>query len=114
MAKDLSRYMNRDLIKVICGRRGADPTIEELTLEYLDKADRLRVQAEMIRELLGTKFQMKPYPAALKRPHLAVWGNADLCVVAHKHERGGFQPMADAELLAVAGEVRQYSQLFFA
>src|SRR2546423_120248 len=83
-----------------CGRAG-DPKIEELTLEYLDKKDRVRLQIEALRDVLGTDFRLGPYPAALHRPHLAVWGNATHCVVAAKHDQGGFQLMADADLRQV-------------
>ncbi|MGE3807767.1 MAG: hypothetical protein AB7K24_24145, partial [Gemmataceae bacterium] len=95
MGKDLSKYYTRETIRVIACPRQGDPTIEELQLEYLNKDDRLRIQAESMRDLIPGKFVMKPYPAALKKPHLGLWGNAQLCVIAKKHEKGGFQPMPD-------------------
>jgi hypothetical protein len=104
--------MTRDFIKVISCRKGAEPQIEELTLEYLDKNDRVRLQIDALRDILGKDFRLQPYPPALRRPHLAVWGNADGWVVARQHERGGFQAMADAELAEVLAEVRRQRPLF--
>jgi DNA-directed RNA polymerase subunit RPC12/RpoP len=111
--KDLSRYMTRESIRVVSCRRGAAPQIEQLTLEYLDKSDRVRVQIEAMRDILGPAFRMRDYPAALARPLLAVWTAADVCVVGKKHERGGYQPMNDAELAAVIADLQQEAGLFF-
>jgi hypothetical protein len=110
--KDLSAYMNREQIRVVACRRNVEPTIEELRLEYLDKADRVRLQIEALRDILGPAFRMKPYPAELKRPHLAVWANADCCVVAKKRDQGGYDPMEQEELLLVVADVRQRQHSF--
>jgi hypothetical protein len=112
--KDLRALMTRDVIRVVLCPRAAAPQIEELTLEYLDKSDRVRTQIEALRELLGPAFRMKPYPPPLNRPQLAVWGDANACVVARKHPQGGFEPMADAELALVVTDLAQHRQLFFA
>jgi hypothetical protein len=114
MAKDLSKYYTRESLRIVSCKRNAAPMIEELALQYLDKTERLRTQAEAVRELLGKTFQMKPYPPQLRRPHLAVWGNATVCVVAQKHPQAGMQSLADAELMAVAQEVGEHPTLFFA
>ncbi len=111
--KDLSALMTRDRIRVIVCRKDSDPTVEELTLEYLDKSDRIRLQIEALRELLGRDFRMKPYPPPLNRAHLAVWGNASECVVARKHERGGFEPMSDAEIAQILTDLQQHRPRFF-
>jgi hypothetical protein len=110
--KDLSAYMNREQIRVVACRRNAEPTIEELKLEYLDRADRVRLQIEALRDILGPTFRMKPYPTELKRPHLAVWANADCCVIAKKRDQGGYEPMNQDELLQVVEEVRQRQHSF--
>lgn len=114
MGKDLSAYMHREVIRVVAGRRHGEPTIEELKLEYLDKADRVRLQIEALRDILGRSFEMKPYPPELDRPHLRVWGNRDQCVVARTHDQGGYQAMSAEELLQVVSEVRERKALFFA
>jgi hypothetical protein len=111
--KDLSAYMTRDLIRVIACRRTVEPTIEDLTLDYLDKSDRVRMQIEALRDMLGQGFRMKDYPPPLQRPYLAVWGNAEACVVAKKHPQGGFESVPDADLMQVIGELRQQERLFF-
>ncbi len=110
--KDFSAQMTRDFIKVVSCRKDAEPRIEELTLEYLDKNDRVRLQIDALRDILGNDFRLQPYPPALNRPHLAVWGNAAAWVVAHKHDRGGYETMSDAELGQVLAEVRQHARLF--
>lgn len=110
--RDLSKYYTRDLIRVILYRKGVGATIEELTLEYLDKADRVRIQIEALREILGPSFRMKDYPPSLGRTYLAVWGNADACVVAKKHERGGYEPMNDAEIPQIIGQIAANETLF--
>ncbi|HYT87485.1 MAG TPA: hypothetical protein VEL76_02095 [Gemmataceae bacterium] len=111
--KDLSAFMTRDAIRVISCQANADPLIEELTLEYLDKSDRVRLQIEALRELLGPDFRMKAYPAALHRGQLGVWGNARACVVARKHEKGGYQQMTEAEVTQVLADFKQHKRLFF-
>lgn len=111
--KDLSAHIQREVIRVVLCRKDAATTIEELTLEYLDKSDRVRLQIESLREILGPAFRMKAYPAALKKPHLSVWGSATACVIARKHDQGGYQPLADAELKQVLKDVQQHQGLFF-
>lgn len=110
--KDLSAYLTRDVLKVIrCSKDGA-PSIEVLTLEYLDKSERVRIQIEALREMLGPGFRMREYPPSLSKPLLGVWGSADACVVAVKHPQGGYQSVADAEVAAVLADLRQ-KDLFF-
>ncbi len=111
--KDLSAFMTRDLIRVVACEKTAGPRIEELTLEYLDKADRVRLQIEALREMLGADFRMKAYPPPLNRAHLAVWGNAAACVIAKKHPQGGCQSMSDAEVTQVLGDLGQHGRAFF-
>jgi hypothetical protein len=105
--------MYRDVVRAICCRKNADPTIEEFTFEYEEKTDRLRVQAEMIRSILGPKFQIKPYPAQLKKPHLFLWGNANICVIARKQDQGGLQSMPDLEIQFVVEDLGFHKPLFF-
>jgi DNA-directed RNA polymerase subunit RPC12/RpoP len=112
--KDLSAYMTRDLVRVVSCRAAADPQIEELALEYLDKSDRVRLQVEALREILGADFRMRDYPPALNRPHLAVWGNAASCIVAKRHAQGGYQTMDDAEIGQVLADLNANRRLFFA
>jgi DNA-directed RNA polymerase subunit RPC12/RpoP len=112
--KDLSGYMTRDVIRVVVCGRDDDPRIEELTLEYLDKSDRVRLQIEALREILGTGFRMKDYPAPLRQPELAVWGNATACAIAKRHPQGGFQQPTDAEAAHILEDLRQNRPLFFA
>jgi DNA-directed RNA polymerase subunit RPC12/RpoP len=112
--KDLSAFMTRDVIKLISCKRTADPRIEILTLDYLDKSERVRIQIEALREMLGPAFRMKDYPPSLHKPHLAVWGSADVCVVAKKHDRGGFESIADADIAAVLADMRHHREKFFA
>jgi hypothetical protein len=111
--KDLRRFMTRATIRVVSCRRGAAPVIEELTLAYLDKSDRVRVQIEALRDILGAVFQLRDYPAALARPQLAVWAASNACVVGKKHERGGYQPLSEAELAQVVADLQQQPGLFF-
>jgi hypothetical protein len=111
-SKDLSAFITRDFIKVVSCQSKGDIRIEELTLEYLDKADRIRLQIDALRDILGQQFRMKPYPPKLNRPHLAVWGNAGACVVARKHDHGGYQQIAEAEIQQVVNDVRENVQLF--
>jgi hypothetical protein len=98
---------------VVACAKGQDPTIEELSLQYLDKADRVRVQMEALRDILGQRFRMKDYPPSLGRPHLALWNHASGCAVAKKHPEGGYQPTTDAELIEVVGDIRGNPKLFF-
>ena len=111
--KDLSPYLTRDVIKVIRCTKEGEATIEILTLEYLDKSERVRIQIEALREMLGLGFQMRDYPPSLGKPHLGVWARADAWVVATKHPQGGYQSIADAEIAAVLADLRQ-KDLFFA
>lgn len=111
--RDLSKYYSREMIRVVACSRGQDPSIEELSLQYLDKKDRVRIQFEALREILGPSFRMKDYPAALGKPHLALWSHATGCVVACKHPQGGYQPTADDELIQIVNDLRQNPQLFF-
>jgi DNA-directed RNA polymerase subunit RPC12/RpoP len=112
--KDLRAFMTRDVIRVIFQTKDADPRIEVLTLEYVDKTERVRIQIEALREMLGRDFRMRDYPSHLTKPHLAVWTTAGDCVVAKKHEHGGYESIADAELAGVLADLRQHADLFFA
>jgi hypothetical protein len=112
--KDLRALMTRDDIKVIFCPRNADATIELLTLEYLDKGERVRIQVEALREMLGHNFRMREYPSSLNKSHLATWVTADVCVVATKHEHGGYRSIAAAEIAAVLTDLRQHKEIFFA
>ena len=104
----------RDVLKVLYAPRKAEPRIEVLTLEYLDKSERVRIQIEALREMMGQDFQMRDYPPSLNKPHLAVWASVDACVVAAKHDKGGFESMGDADMVNVLGDVRAHAALFFA
>ena len=99
---------------VVRCQKGAAPRIEELTLAYLDKTDRVRLQIEAQRDILGPDFRLRDYPPALGRPQFAVWAGAAACVVGKKHERGGYQPMSDAELAQVVADLQERAGLFFA
>jgi hypothetical protein len=112
-SKNLSAYLTTDFHKVVSCRRHAEPSIEELTLEYLDKSDRIRLQIEALREILGPTFRMQDYPPELHKPHLAVWGTADHFVVAQRHNQGGYQALADGEVSFVLEDIRQHHKLFF-
>jgi DNA-directed RNA polymerase subunit RPC12/RpoP len=112
--KDLSALRIREVIRVVACRRESDPQIEELTLEYLDRSDRVRLQIEALREILGSDFRMKDYPPALRRPELAVWGNATACVIAKRHPQGGYQQPSDAEIAHILEDLKQNRPLFFA
>jgi DNA-directed RNA polymerase subunit RPC12/RpoP len=114
VGKDLRHLLTRESIRVVSCRRGGQPRIEELALAFLDKQDRVRLQIEALRDILGPDFRMRDYPANLSRPSLAVWGSPDLCVVARKHERGGYAALTDAEIAEVVGDLRQHPELFFA
>jgi hypothetical protein len=111
--KDLSAYTTRDVLKVVSCRSDAEPQIEALTLDYLNKADRVRIQIEALREILGPDFRMKAYPAELRRPDLAVWGNARQCVIGRKHPQGGCASLDDAEVLQVVEDLRGQRAAFF-
>jgi hypothetical protein len=109
----LAAHMTRELIRVVSCRENAVPQIEELSLAYLDKADRVRVQIDALRDILGPSFQMRDYPPALARPRLTVWSSAGMCVVGKRHDHGGYQPMSDVELAAVVADLQQHTALFF-
>jgi hypothetical protein len=111
--KDLRALMTRDVIKAISCPRNGEPRIEVLTLEYLDKSERVRIQIEALRAMMGGDFRMFDYPPSLNKPHLAVWGDTASCVVAARHDRGGYQSIADAEVAAVIADLRQSNALFF-
>lgn len=111
--KDLSAYMTHETIRVVSCIKGGAPRIEQLTLAYLDKRDRVRVQIDALRDILGSDFQLHDYPPALGRPQLAVWSSATMCVVGKRHEQGGYQPMSDSELAQVVADLQQPG-LFFA
>ena len=113
-SKDLSAYIKRDVIKVVTCTRDGTIKIEELTLEYLDKADRVRLQIDALRDILGAGFRMQSYPPALNRPQLAVWANAKLCVVAGKNPQGGYQEVSAAEIQQIVNDFQQWKDLFFA
>lgn len=112
-SKDLSAYVTRENIKVVACLKSGAVTIEELTLEYLDKSDRVRLQIDALRSILGAQFRMQPYPARLNRPDLAMWGNAAAVVVAQRHPQGGFQPMQEAVLRLVMADMQQHTSAFF-
>jgi hypothetical protein len=112
--KDLSAYMTRASIRVVSWRRGEVPRIEELTLAYLDKTDRVRLQIEALRDILGPNFRMREYPASLSRPQYAVWASATMCAVGKKDECGGYQPMSDAEIAQLVADLQQNPTLFLA
>ncbi len=112
--KDLSAYIKREVIKVVACTRAGKITIEELVLEVLDRKDRVRLQIDALRELLGAEFRLGAYPAALGLPHLAVWGNVDMRMVAQKHPEGGYQAMTEEDLKRVVSDLQQQRQLFFA
>jgi hypothetical protein len=111
--KDLAAYMTRESVRVVSCRRGAAPQIEELALAYLDRSDRVRVQIDALRDILGPQFRLRDYPPSLNRPQLAVWASATACLVGKKHGQGGYQPMSDAELTQVAADLQQHTALFF-
>jgi hypothetical protein len=111
--KDLRPFMTRDVIKVIFCSKGADSRIEVLTLDYVDKTDRVRIQIEALREMLGQDFRLRDYPSSLQRPHLVLWIGAADCVVAKKHDHGGYESIAAAEVIAVLEDIRQHLDLFF-
>lgn len=110
--KDLSAYMTRDVLRVILCKRQSAPTLEVLTLEYLDKTERVRIQIEALREMLGTDFRMQDYPPSLNKPHLGVWASAEACVVAKRHERGGLESIADMDIAAVLADLEHSKRLF--
>lgn len=110
--KDLGKWMTRDVLKVLYAPKNAEPRIEVLTLEYLDKSERVRIQIEALREILGGDFRLCDYPAGLQKPHLAVWTSSEACVIGKRHERGGFESLSDADVLAVLADLRQHRTLF--
>jgi hypothetical protein len=109
----LAGKYTRDVIKVVSCTRTGDAKIEVLTLEYLDKSERVRIQIEALRDMLGHDFQMRDYPPALNKPHLATWVGADFCVAAARHEHGGFRSIADAEIAAVLADLKEHCHAFF-
>jgi DNA-directed RNA polymerase subunit RPC12/RpoP len=111
--KDLSAFI-KEAVRVISCRPTGNPSIEELLLEYLDKADRVRIQIEALREMLGPEFRMADYPRVLGRTHLAIWASAATCVVGKRHGQGGVESMTDAEIAAVLNDLAQHRALFFA
>lgn len=113
--KDLSGYVTRESITVVaCGKTG-DPTFEVLTLDYLDRTDRVRVQIDAVRDILGGgAFKMRDYPPALKKPQLAIWSTPARCVVARRHAKGGYEAMPDSDLAAIAEDFKKFRYLFFA
>ena len=66
----------------------------------------MRFQIEAIRDILGNSFRMTDYPAQLHKPHLVVWSSQDRCVIARRHEQGGYQTMSEAEIKLVVEDVR--------
>jgi hypothetical protein len=112
--KDLSAFMTRESIRVVSCKRGAPPRIEELTLEYLDKKDRVRLQIEALRDILGPAFRLRDYPAALSRTGVAVWSSQAACVVGKVRSDGGYQSLSDAEIAAVLDDLRKPGEPFFA
>jgi hypothetical protein len=112
-SKDLSALMTREVIRVVSCKKGEGPRIEELTLAYLDKRDRVRVQIDAVRDILGADFRLRDYPPALARPQLAVWAGGAICVVGKRHANGGYQAMAENELAAVVADLQQHAGLFF-
>jgi hypothetical protein len=111
--KDMGALTTREVIRIVACRRGAEPSIEELTLEYLDKKDRVRLQIEALRDVLGPDFRLRDYPPALGRAGLAVWGGAAACVVGKVHAAGGYQTLSDAEIAEVVDDLRKRAELFF-
>lgn len=111
--RDLSSYMTRGVIQVLYCPRAGEPRIDVLTLDYLDKSQRVRIQIEALREMMGADFRIMEYPPSLNRPHLALWGSAEACVVASKHEQGGFQSLTDDDFAAVLTDVMHKRHLFF-
>jgi hypothetical protein len=111
--KDLSAFRTVDVVRVLLCTVDAGPRIEELTLEYLDKADRVRLQIEALREILGPAFRMKEYPPVLNRPELALWGHASACVIARRHERGGYTSLSDLEVARALEDFGRHRELYF-
>jgi hypothetical protein len=111
--KDLSAFMTRESIRLVSCRRGAEPRIEEVTLQYLDKKDRVRLQIEALRDILGPDFRMRDYPATLGRTGLAVWSSEVACVVGSSRADGGYQSLHDAEIAAVLEDLRRTGASFF-
>jgi hypothetical protein len=103
--------MTRDAVRLVSCRRGEEPRIEELALEYLDKTDRVRIQIEALRDILGASFRLRDYPAALAKPELAVWGHATACVIGKKHAQGGYETLSNAEIATVVQDCRTRSDL---
>ncbi len=110
--KDIAALRTKDHVRVVSCRRDGAPLIEELTLEYLDKADRVRVQIDALRDVLGPGFRMKAYPPTLNRPQLAVWGSDAAFVIGKRHDQGGYLSLGDAEILAVLDDVNRARPLF--
>jgi hypothetical protein len=105
--------MIREAIRVVSCGKGEPPRIEALTLAYLEPRDRVRVQIDALRDILGPQFRMGDYPAPLGRPQLAVWASATHCVIGKRHEQGGYQTLSDAELAQVVDDWQRQPALFF-
>ena len=71
------------------------------------------MQIDAVRDILGGAFKMRGYPESLKRPHLAVWSAPTRCVIARRHPQGGYEAMPDADLPALAEEIKRFRSLFF-
>ncbi len=112
--KDLSAHYTRETIRVVACSKEGNPNIEEFQLQYLDKKDRVRMQIDAVREILGKQFQMKSYPAPFSRPEFGMWGNSAQCVIAKKHPQGGFQSLNQEEIGRVINDLKNRKNLFFA
>jgi hypothetical protein len=112
-SKDLTGYMTQESVKLVACTKFGDPTIEVLNLKYLDKTDRVRVQIDAVRDILGGVFRMIEYPTVFKKPQLAVWTTSTRVVVARRHPHGGFESMPDPELRELCNELRNFRQCFF-
>lgn len=110
--KDLSAFYNVEKHKIIACLADREPTIEVIELQYLDRSDRVRVQVDAIRDILGSRFRLEAYPEELGRPHLAMWVGPTGCVVAKRSPAGGYESIDDAELAAVIEELRSHRSRF--
>jgi hypothetical protein len=112
-ATERSPFMTREVVRVVACRKGAEPRIEELTLEYLDIKDRVRLQMEGLRDILGPAFSLSDYPPALGRTGLAVWTNAAACAIGKVHGDGAYRTLSDAEIAEVVDDLRTWAEAFF-